>query len=133
MTKPHSRTSNIRRAQKESAIFRLLSSLVHEATLEKPALAGMYVNRVELSPGKTVATAYIYSAQGKDHFQALLHELTLFKPSMRKALAQELQSRYTPDIVFRFDEQLQKTLHIENLLDTVVDTNVQLEEEPRDS
>ena len=38
---------------------------------------------------------------------------------MRKSLASELQKRYTPDIVFVFDEDLKKTMHMEKLLDTV--------------
>jgi len=117
--RPQSRLSSIKTAQKESVIFRVMSALVHQASLENPRLEGWYVNRAELSPGKSVCYVYLYSARGIDGFDEARKELVLYKPSMRKSLATEMNARYTADIVFLFDEQLDKTLHIERLLTTV--------------
>lgn len=130
-----SRISDIKKAQKEAAIFRIISVMVHEATLEVPALAGLFVNRVELSPGKSVVHVYLYTAQGKAAFTEQLPALTLYKPSMRKALATQLSARYAADIVFRFDEQLDKTLHVEKLLTQVShdDTQYAASEEDHDT
>lgn len=113
---PH-RTSSIKTAQKESVILRTVSSLFHEASLESPSIDGLFVTRVALTPGKSVCYIYLYSAQGEEHFRKALEDLKIYKPSMRKALSQTLNGRYTPDIVFAFDEQMEKTLRIESLLD----------------
>jgi ribosome-binding factor A len=115
----NSRTSDIKRAQKESVLFRLISELFRQAAFENPALANIFVNRVELSPGKSMCTVYLYTAQGKEYFDKILPDLKIYKPSMRKAIADTMQARYTADLVFKFDEQFEKTQRIERLIDTV--------------
>jgi ribosome-binding factor A len=117
--RPFSKVSSIKTAQKESAIFRIISPLFDEAIRENPDLQGWHVSRVELSPGKAVAYVYVYTHHEKHDFKTTLETIKLYKPSMRKALADELQKKYTPDIIFTFDEQLQRTLHMEQLLDSV--------------
>lgn len=114
-----SKLSSIKTAQKESVILRILGVLFEEAVRESLALQGWYVTRAELSPGKTVVNIYVYSEDGESIFKDILEKIKIYKPSMRKALATELQKRYTPDIVFAFDEQLKRTLHMERLLDRV--------------
>jgi ribosome-binding factor A len=124
-----SKLSTIKTAQKESAILRILSTLFEEAIRENQELQGWYATRVQLSQGKSVAYVYIYSEGSTLTFSAILEKIKIYKPSMRKALATELQKRYTPDIVFVFDEQLKKTLHMERLLD-LVKNEAQDPEEP---
>lgn len=119
MIKAVSKTSSIKRAQKESTILRLVASLLNEAARDIPRFQSIVVNRVCLSPGKSMCRVYIYMPEGKDHFATTLQELKLYKPSLRKALAQSLDGRYTADIMFVFDEQLDKTLRIESLLDSI--------------
>lgn len=113
----NARTSAIKRAQKESALLRLLSGLVHQATLEQPTLAGLFITRTQLSEGKTVCYLYFYTTAGKEHFEKLLPTLTLYKSSMRKAIADEIGGRYTVDIVFAFDEQFERVQRIEQLFE----------------
>jgi ribosome-binding factor A len=112
-----SSSSSIKRAQRESTIKKIVGELMIEVTRELPALEGLFVNRVELSPGKSVCYVYLYSHHGKEHFMGLFEELKLFKPSIRKSLADSLPTRYAADIVFHFDEQLEKSLHLEALID----------------
>lgn len=114
-----SRLSSIKTAQKESSILRIISVLFEEAVRESNELEGWYVTRVQLSAGKTVAYVYLYSEKGSEAFKTALEKIKVYKPSMRKALATELQKRYTPDIVFSFDGQLKKAMRIEKLLDSV--------------
>jgi len=113
----NSRTSTIKRSQKESVLFRLIAELARRATVETPALADLFVNRVELSPGKSLCVVYFYTIKGKEHFDSLLEELKLYKPSIRKAIAQEVQARYTVDLLFKFDDQFEKTQRIEQLIE----------------
>lgn len=117
--KTFSKLSTIKRAQRESVMFRILGVMFEEAVRENHDLEGWYVTRVDLSQGKTVAYVYVYSEAGDAKFSSTLEKIKIYKPSMRKALATELQKRFTPDIIFIFDEQLKKTLHMERLLDKV--------------
>jgi len=114
-----SRKSSIKRAQKEAALFRIVAQLLHQATIEEPLLSGLFMTRVVLSPGKTLCTAYVYTAQGATAFEAMLEQLKLFKPSMRKAIADTMQARYTVELVFRFDDTFEKAERIERLLDQI--------------
>jgi ribosome-binding factor A len=107
----------IKRAQKESVILRTISELVARASADDSRLSGMFVTRAELSPGKSSCTIYFYTADGADVFKEKLEVLKLYKPSMRKTLANTLQSKYTPEIVFKFDEKFEKTHRIETILE----------------
>lgn len=121
----NSRVSDIKRAQKESVLLRLVSGLFHQITLEKPALRDMYVTRVELSQGKTLCRVFFYTAAGQEHFRKALDDIKLYKPSIRKAIAQTFNSRYTVELLFVFDEQFEKTQHIESLIEKVKQEDAQ--------
>lgn len=125
MTKAVSKKSTIKRAQKESTILRLVASLCTQAAKDIAAFQSVVVTRVLLSPGKSVCRIYLYVPQGKDYFKTILPDLTLYKPSLRKALADTLSSRYAADLIFVFDEQLEKTMRIESLLDSIKEDSVQ--------
>ena len=113
------RTSAIKRSQKESALFRLISQLIHQATLDQPELHNLVITRVELSPGKTLCDVYFYTAEGVEAFNKALETLKLLKPSLRKAIADEMQSRYTVELKFRFDAQFEKKERIDRILDAI--------------
>jgi len=117
--KTTSRTSSIKTAQKEKAIFRIVAELIREAGRETPALATLFLNRVQLSTGKGMCYLYVYTPLGKAAFEQLRPDLVLYKPSIRKAIADSLDARYTAEIVFVFDEQFERTAHIESLLDKI--------------
>ena len=123
-----SKTSEIKRAQKESALYRLIAELVRQAMLEQPSLHELSVTRVELSPGKTLCSVYFYTPKGKEQFDLALQDLKLFKPSMRKAIADTMQARYTVDLKFQYDAQFEKSQRIEQLLDKIKNEDVPSEE-----
>ena len=114
-----SSVSNVKRAQKESQLFREISQLYMQASMDDPRLHGIFVNRVQLSPDKGLCTVFFYTAQGEQYFSEMLHTLTLYKPSMRKALAAEIRGRYVPDLIFKFDTQFEKLQRIEHLIEQV--------------
>jgi len=115
----HSSVSDIKRAQKESALLRIISTLFMQVARDDKRIQDISVQRVTLSPDKGTCYVYFYSPQGQAHFDTQLSILKLYKPSLRKALADSFQSRYTPEIVFKFDEQFEKALKIEQLIDKV--------------
>ncbi|MCK4517184.1 hypothetical protein KAT92_00270, partial [Candidatus Babeliales bacterium] len=53
-------------------------------------------------------------------FDQGLEILKLYKPSMRKALAHAMHSRYVPNIIFRYDESKEKTRRIDQLLTEII-------------
>lgn len=122
-------TQNVKRAQKESLLFKEISRLFMQATMDDKRLSGVFVNRVKLSPDKGVCTIYFYTAQGEENFNQLFNILTLYKPSLRKALASSIRSRYTPELIFKFDDQFEKQERLDALLEQIKEEEA---EEERD-
>ena len=110
--------STIKRSQKESVLFREISELLAAEKLENHALRDISITKTVLSADKGLCTVYFYTPQA-ERAKELLDLLICYKPSLRKALAERIESRYVPDIVFRFDKQYIKQKHIEELLDKV--------------
>jgi ribosome-binding factor A len=112
-------SSAIKRAQKESQLQQELSKLLLQLTLDNHQLQGLFVNRVKLSPDKSVCTVFFYTANGRTEFEEKLGSLILYKPSLRKAISQIIPSKYVPEFIFKFDDQFEKQQHIDELLDKI--------------
>jgi ribosome-binding factor A len=110
---------SIRKSQKESLLLREIAQLFNVIANEDPELKNLFVNRVALSDNGGMAEVYFYSSLGRDEFERVFQQLKLYKPSLRKAIADRVPGRYTPDIRFRFDDQLKKQLAIEELIEQV--------------
>lgn len=115
----HSSLSHIKRSQKESLLLKELSKMLLEISLDDAELAGLFINRVELSKNKGSCTVYFYDAQGPAIFDQKKARLILYKPSLRKGIAATLDGRYTPEIVFAYDFQFEKQQRIETILEAV--------------
>ena len=87
--------------------------------MEDPELKNLYINRISLSDKGGMCTVYFYSSLGEEEFDRVFEQLKLYKPSLRKAIAVRVPNRYTPDLFFKFDEQLKKQLEIEYLIERV--------------
>lgn len=116
---------HIKRSQRESLLLRTIAQLFQKTAIDDSRISSVFVNRVALSPDKGLCTVYFYTAEGKQKFKELLDILKLYKPSLRKALAESLKSRYTPELVFRFDEAYEKTLHMEELFEKAKEADTQ--------
>jgi len=111
----------LKRAQKESLIKKEFSKLFLQIKLEDPDIADLFINRVVLSSDKSVASIFFYVDGGQDVFKQKLKKLILYKPSLRKALSRLIESRYTPQIVFKYDKAFERQCGVEKLLDQVKD------------
>lgn len=111
---------NIKRAQKEAHLLREISNLFLQISLDEPELQGMYVSRIKLSADGGICNIYFADAGGLASFEKKLKTLVLYKPSLRTALAKSLDSRYTPSLIFFFDELTEKQNRIDELLSKVV-------------
>lgn len=116
---------SIKFAQKNTQLFREFSQLFMRLILDEPRLEGIFVSKVELSSDGGAAYIYFYTSDGEEGFRTKLPILILYKPSLRKALSQKIVSRYTPELVFKFDQKFEKISKIEALLD-----KIKTEEEP---
>jgi len=108
---------NVKRKQKESLLLREISKLYLEVSLDHPSLQALFINRVELSSDKGICYVYFYSPKGLEFFKEQLQFLKLFKPSLRRALSKNIHSRRTPEIIFKFDDELEKQEEIDRLID----------------
>ena len=113
------RIQDIKRAQKESFLFREVSTHLAQLFAENKDLNSMVPTRVKLSPDKGRCTIFFTVPGGEQEFKEKLQTLILYKPSLRSALAKSMQSRYTPDITFKYDAVLEKARHIDDLLDSL--------------
>jgi ribosome-binding factor A len=109
----------IKKAQKESLLLRELSKLFLQLTLDDKELEGLTISKIKLSADKSVCTVFFYTQEGHDYFKKRLARLILYKPSLRKALSQTVALRHTPDLIFKYDKQIEKQLKIEKLLDKI--------------
>ncbi len=121
MSTDNKRVSGIKRAQKESLLSKKIAVLLNQIAQDDPNVADFSLSRVELSADKSVATLYFYLPGGQQKFDEKKAYLILYKPSMRSALAKLVPSRYTPNLVFKYDAQFEKELKINTLLDKIKD------------
>lgn len=117
MTNPTVR--DIKRAQKEKLFFRELSHLFLQLSLDDPRIKNISLSRVQLSPDKSVCFIYFYTPEGLDSFKDALEILKLYKPSIRRIIASKIESRYVPELRFKFDDQYEKQERLEQLLEKV--------------
>jgi Ribosome-binding factor A len=116
------RNSTIRHAQKESVLLHEIAKLFMQITADEPELQSLSLTRVRLSPDKSSCIVYIHGQGGLAEFEAKRKTLVLYHASMRKALANSIDSRYVPRIRFMYDAQLDKQRHIDDLIDGLKDT-----------
>ena len=93
--------------------------MFHEIVLDDNRLQGLAINRVALSKDKGLINIYFYAFGGEKEFQEKFSILVLYKPSLRKAIAQKIPARYTPEISFKFDELFEKQKKVEDIFEKI--------------
>jgi len=113
------RQQDVKHAQRESFLYREIAPLIMRLIADNPLLSPMFINRVKLSPDRGLATIFFHTPGGKEEFGKKLQTLILYKPSIRTAIAKAMESRYTPEIRFMFDESYEKQRGIDDLIETL--------------
>ena len=111
--------SSVKREQKTALFLRELSTLIQNLSQDEPKLSKIYVSRVELSKDYKICYVYFSSYADKKDFDEALEILKLYKPSLKKALAQAVIGKYTADLRFLYDEAIEKERHMQELLDKI--------------
>ena len=111
----------IKQEKKKSLFFRELSVFIQKIAETEKSVADVFISRVELSDDSGILYIFFSSLKepAEDFYREALEVLKLYKPSMRKALAQILQGRYTPELVFMYDDKFEKVRRVNELLDKV--------------
>ena len=115
------RVNEIKRAQKASQLMRIICTLFSDATRDDTRLNGVMISRVELSPDKSTCYIFFYSPEGEEAFRTVLQHIVLYKPSLRAAISKQIPSRYTPELIFKFDNAFAKAERVEALLTQLKD------------
>ncbi len=122
-----SSTPNIKREKKKSIFLRELSVFIDRIAQDEPKLLGVFLSRVDLSADCGLCYLYFATLPGTDFtdevkvgiYEEALAILKLYKPSLRKNLATTLNGRYTPDLIFMYDEKKDQVDRVNLLLDKV--------------
>jgi ribosome-binding factor A len=109
----------IKKAQKEALLLKELSQLFLQICIDDSRLTGASITHVELSPNRSVCDIYFYIPGGLEAFDPIRSVLILYKPSLRKALAQRIPSRHVPNIVFKYDDKFEKQMKLENIFNEI--------------
>jgi ribosome-binding factor A len=115
----HDGVKPIKLSQKESLLLREISSLFIKTSADDPRLVRLTITRVSLSSDKSSCSVYFYTPGGLQEFKELLELLKLYRSSLRTALAKSIKARYTPQLIFKYDEQLEKETKMNQLLDSI--------------
>lgn len=107
----------IKKAQKESYFYKAISQFFRQIAIDEPRLNGIFINRVSLSSDGGTCVVLFLASTGKPEFEEKLKTLVLYKPSLRSALAKTSHGRYTPKLIFRYDDDQEKVEKINRLLD----------------
>ena len=108
---------SIKREQKKSFLLQEISALVRRLTADEPRISSLFVTRIEMSRDSGVCYVYFSTYTNKEAFDEGLGILKLYKPSMRKSLAEAMHSRYVPNLIFRYDLSKEKERKMTTLLD----------------
>ncbi len=106
-----------RRQQRVSDRVREEIAVLLERRLEDPRLLGLTITGVEVTPDLKQAFVYVSSLQGVEGSHDALAGLEHAKGFIRHELAQRLNLRVTPEVVFRWDASLERGERISRILD----------------
>ena len=107
--------SSDRMRRVDEAIREVLSDSVGHG-LKDPRIGFVTVTRVEVTPDLRTARVYVGVLGTEKQRQASLTGLRQATGFLRRALGQSLRLRYTPELVFTYDEGLEASDRVAQLL-----------------
>ncbi len=108
----------IRRKKVASAIFRFMSTFLASEFGDTP-IAFIQINKVDLTVDLRVAKIYYHTfeSESRDKLQAILEKN---KKKIRYRLAGHIKNlKFAPDLVFIFDDSVEKAIRIEKIFDEI--------------
>lgn len=100
------------------AIQVALSEILHTETRD-PGLSEVTITAVTMSRDLRTARVYVSVMSGSEARTQVLERLMGAMSFLRSALAQRVQLRHVPELVFAWDESMTQGARIEELLDSL--------------
>jgi ribosome-binding factor A len=108
-----------RRTERLGEEIREEVALLIPAELKDPRIGFVTVTRVEVTPDLRTARVYVGVLGTEKQRQASLTGLKQASGFLRRALGQSLRLRYTPELVFQYDEGLDASDRVARLLEEI--------------
>lgn len=108
-----------KRASRVADVIKNELSVLLVQRVRDPHLRDISISRVELSDDLRHAKIYYTSFQGEAKLAQVKRSLIKATGFMRSHLAKTLNLRFTPELRFWYDEELEKVDKIEKLLDEI--------------
>lgn len=107
-----------RKNKVQSELKREISNILHNE-IKDPRIGFITVTAVELSVDLKYSKVF-YSVLGGHEDEEITQEI-LERASgfIRKLIGQKLKLRFVPELSFRLDKSIEKSLHIQKLLDNI--------------
>ena len=99
--------------------FREFVTLFRSLALDEPMFSAIYPTRNETAPDGSVMYFYFAGYCSEEEVEKILGTLILYKPSIRKAIGEQVRTRYVPQLVFKYDSSFEKVQRIEKLLSDI--------------
>src|SRR5512136_2481240 len=106
-----------RRKQRVASQIRFEIAALLERRIEDPRLRGLSVTGVEISPDLHQAFIYVSALSGQEGSQEALAGLKHASGYFRHELAERLDLRIVPELIFRWDASLETGERISHILD----------------
>ena len=87
--------------------------------LNDPRIGFVTITRVEVSRDLRVAKIFFSHLGDKKKLRDTQVGLGQSRGFIRKLLGERIKLRYTPEIIFKFDENIEYSIHISELLDKI--------------
>jgi ribosome-binding factor A len=108
-----------KKAQKESLLYQEISKFFLAIALDDERVRGLSLTRIKLSDDGGSCIIFFYAPGGLKEYEQKRAWLILYKPSLRKALSRTIAGRYTPNLVFKYDDEFEKQQRLEQIFDTI--------------
>ncbi|MBM3894617.1 ribosome-binding factor A [Candidatus Dependentiae bacterium] len=115
--------SSHKKERARSQFFREFVVLFRKLALDEPILNSIFPTKTETAPDGSVMYFYFAGDGDQAAVEEVLKTLILYKPSIRKAIGDQIRKRYVPQIIFRYDSTFEKIQRIESLLNNIVSEN----------
>ena len=121
--------SKLRTKRIADRIQQLLSEMLITGKISDPRLASVFITDVTVDRELSFAKIFISSLEGKSQSDEILAGLEHASGYLRSSLAHEIDLRTFPKLRFFWDETPERAEHIEQLLDSIAETNVTNEDQ----
>lgn len=101
-------------------IRKVISSMISSGEIKDPRISSLVsITEVEVTQDLKYAYAYVSVLAGDKH--DILDGLKSARGFIRKEVGKEIKLRYTPEIIFKLDDSIERGVYMSKLIDDLKD------------